>query len=89
MWFVYVLRSKRDGSSYIGCTGDLKKRLSEHKEGKSKYTRDKRPWKLIYYEYCLNKRDAFRRERYLKSGWGTKWLKVRLKSHWERIEIIK
>ena len=75
MWYVYVLESQQDKSSYIGCTNDLKKRFTEHNNGKSNYTRNKIPWKLLYYEASLNKQDSFKREIYLKSGYGRRYLK--------------
>ena len=39
------------------------------------------PWKLIYYEACLNEKDAKRRERYLKTSQGSRLLKARLKEY--------
>lgn len=77
-WYVYVLQSLKDNSWYIGCTDDLKTRLIHHNRGYSKYTKDKLPWKLIYYECGLNKIQAFRREIYLKSGYGRRYLKQRV-----------
>lgn len=71
----------RDGTWYTGCITDLRKRLDQHNEGKSKYTNVHRPYELIYYEACLNKDDAFARERYLKSGMGKRYVKNRLKRH--------
>lgn len=79
MWYVYVLRSKKNQGWYIGCTNNLKERFKEHNTGKSKYTAELRPWELIYYEAGRNRKDAYRREKYLKSGYGRRWLKNRLK----------
>lgn len=79
MWYVYVLESLVNESWYIGCTNDLKARFAKHNSGKSEYTKDLIPWSLLYYEAGLNKKDAFRREIYLKSGYGRRWLKNRLK----------
>jgi putative endonuclease len=79
MWYVYLLLSSKNQSWYIGCTDDLKNRFAKHNSGKSKYTKDFMPWNLLYYEASLDKADAFRRERYLKSGNGRKWLRNRLK----------
>jgi putative endonuclease len=76
--YVYILQNNK-GQFYSGCTINLKKRVQEHKSGKSKYTRSRGPYSLIYYEYCLNKNDAYRRERYLKTGMGKRYLKNRLK----------
>jgi putative endonuclease len=80
--YVYVLQNE-EGVFYTGCTKDLKKRYQEHLDGKSTYTRTRGPYKLIYYEACLNKYDAYRRERYLKTGMGKRYLRNRMKSFTE------
>ena len=81
MYYVYVLLSEKNGHFYTGSTSDLKRRFEEHNSGKVKSTSDRKPFKLVYYEGCLNEYDARRRERYLKSGMGKKYLKNRLKSY--------
>jgi len=48
MYYLYIL--KTGDKHYIGSTGDLKKRLQEHKDGKVKSTKYKKPIGLIYYE---------------------------------------
>ena len=78
MWYVYVLQNNQ-GKWYIGSTKDLRKRILRHNSGKNKSTRYSGPWKLIYYESPLNKKDARAREKYLKSGMGRRYLKNRLK----------
>ena len=64
MYYVYVIVSDK-GERYIGYTGDLKRRIKEHNEGKNASTKG-RKWKLVYYEAYLNKEDAIERERKLK-----------------------
>lgn len=60
--YVYILRCK-DDSLYTGWCVDLKKRLELHNSGKgAKYTRSKRPCKLVYYEEIDNKSEALKRE---------------------------
>jgi len=68
MWYVYVLKSKRDGKLYIGCTNDLRTRIKLHNDGKVHATRLRRPFIVIYYEAYFNKFDAFVREKWLKTG---------------------
>lgn len=80
-YYVYVLLSEKDHKFYIGCTGDIKKRIEEHNRGKVSTTRSRRPLKLIYWEGCLNKQDAASRERYLKTTWGKRYIKSRLKQY--------
>jgi len=79
MYCVYVLQSKKDGQWYTGSTSDLKKRLKEHNDGKVPATKDRRPFELIYYEACLNRKDSFTREKFLKTGMGKRYIKNRLK----------
>ena len=60
--YVYILRCK-DESLYTGWCIDLNKRLALHNNGKgAKYTRSKRPCKLVYYEEINNKSEALKRE---------------------------
>jgi len=79
MFYVYVLLSEKDGNFYVGYTANLKNRVQMHNEGKVKSTKFRRPLKLIYYEACLNQQDALHREKYLKSSYGKRYLKNRLK----------
>lgn len=79
MVYTYILQSKKSGNFYTGYTSDLRKRLREHNEGKSGYTRGRGPYNLIYYEACLNEGDARFRELYLKTGRGKRYLRARLK----------
>ncbi|MDD5340944.1 MAG: GIY-YIG nuclease family protein [Patescibacteria group bacterium] len=89
MYYTYVLLSKRDKNFYIGHTGDLKKRFKEHNEGKSRSTKPRRPFDLIYYEAGLNLVDAIRREKFLKTGPGGRYLKKRLKFYLKEINSPK
>ena len=83
MYYVYVLHSNKDNKLYTGSTGDLKKRLERHNRGLVLATKARRPLKLIYYEASLSNKDARRREAYLKSAWGKRYLKSRLKDYFK------
>ena len=76
---VYVLLSLKDDKLYIGYTTNLKQRLTDHFHGKSKATAPRRPFRLIYCEYFYSKKDALRREKYLKTTAGKKGLKLILR----------
>lgn len=78
-FYVYILLCK-DHKLYIGYTTDLKRRLSTHASGKVRSTHHRRPFRLIHYEYFVNRADAKAREVYLKSGAGHDQLKQFLKS---------
>lgn len=67
---VYIIQSQKDGNLYTGCTTNLRKRVEEHNCGKEFSTKSRRPFKLIYFEAIPSKEDAFKRERFLKTGWG-------------------
>jgi len=79
MFYVYVLLSEVDNQFYTGATSDLKSRLQKHNDGQVSSTENRRPLKLLYYEACPSQEDAFRREKYLKTGMGKRYLRNRLK----------
>ena len=81
MFYVYVLRSLKDGQLYTGYSINLKNRLDEHNKGYVKGTKNRYPFELIYYEACMSKYDAYRREKYLKTYHGKVYIKRRLKSY--------
>ena len=80
-YFTYVLKSEKDGKNYAGFTQDLNLRFEQHCNGKVESTKNRRPFKLIYYEACLSKDDALKREKYFKTHYGKMFLKNRLKSY--------
>lgn len=77
-FYTYVLESAKDGKRYIGYTNNLRKRLKEHDRGDNILTRPRLPLKLIYFEGCLDGEDAKRRENYLKTTQGRRFLGLRL-----------
>ncbi|MEK7537147.1 MAG: GIY-YIG nuclease family protein [Patescibacteria group bacterium] len=66
MFYVYLIKSRKTGNLYTGCTSNLVKRFKEHNENKNFSTKNKGPFELIYYEAYKNKDDAFNREHNLK-----------------------
>ena len=78
VYYVYVLKGPKQ--LYTGSTSDLQRRFIQHQEGESLATKGKGPWKLIYYEACVAKKDALLREHYLKTAWGKRYLKNRLRN---------
>ena len=77
-YYTYVLRSVKDNDLYVGYTPDLKTRLKSHNKGEVKATKGRRPLELIYYEACLIKEKALKREKYFKTRFGRRFLKQRL-----------
>ena len=81
MYYTYVLQSMKDEDFYTGYTKNLKLRFEQHNKELVEPTKDRAPFKLIYYEACVNKEDAARREKYLKTFHGKMFLRRRLKSY--------
>jgi putative endonuclease len=73
-YFVYVLRSEKDGKRYIGFTSNLERRINEHNSRLVKSTRFRRPLVLVYYEEFSEKSEAMKREKFFKSGRGREFL---------------
>jgi len=81
MYYTYVLQSKRDGKFYESFMQDLKLRFAQPNKGLVESTKHRRPFQLIYYEPCIDKDDARKGEKYLKTYHGKMFLKSRLKSY--------
>ena len=77
-YYTYVLQSLKDLNFYYGFTNNLKSRIEQHNKGQVESTKYRRPLKLVYFEGCLNKEDALKREKYFKTYYGRMYLKKRL-----------
>lgn len=82
-FYIYILESVEDKKRYVGYTTNLVRRVEEHKKGLSFATRPRLPMKLIYFEACTNEEDAKRREFYLKTTRGRRFLAKRLKTYYQ------
>ncbi len=81
MYYVYVLLSLKNKRLYTGSTSDLRRRFREHNDGiGGKYTRDNRPYKLVFYEAFLTEKDAIKQEKFYKSGYGREVLKEKIEN---------
>jgi len=81
MFFIYLLQSESSGTFYIGYTDNLERRVEEHNSGENRSTKHGCPWKLLYYEACLNQHDALCREKYLKTNQGYRLIQTRIKEY--------
>ena len=79
-YYVYILFSLKDQKFYIGYSKNLKQRISQHNYGEVKSTKNRRPLKLIHYEYFIDEGDAKSREVFLKSGFGREQMKKALQN---------
>ncbi|EKE18897.1 MAG: hypothetical protein ACD_9C00203G0001 [uncultured bacterium] len=89
MFYIYIIESIKNSELYVGFTDDLKRRIEEHNHEANVSTKHGVPWQVIYYEACTNKRDAVRRERYLKTSQGMRLAKRRLKEYFFDKKQIK
>lgn len=80
-YYIYILQSEKDSYFYTGYTFDLKNRLDDHNRGKVLSTKFRRPLHLVYFEGCLSQKDALHREKYLKTAWGKRYIKTRMKHY--------
>jgi putative endonuclease len=78
MWYVYILKSKKQDWRYIGSTGDLRERFKSHNRGKNQATRHYLPFKLGAYVAVSTELKARKLEKYFKTGSGSTILKKRI-----------
>ena len=74
IYFVYVLKSLKDGKRYTGISDNVKRRLKEHNRGNTRSTKNRTPFILEYTEKYQDRFSARKREKYFKSAAGRKWL---------------
>ncbi len=66
MYYVYIIFSERHQIYYKGYTEQLVKRIDDHNQGKSRYTKGKGTWELVFYRTFKEKREALIYEKKLK-----------------------
>jgi putative endonuclease len=72
-YYVYILSSKKNGTSYLGMTSDLVKRIYEHKQNVvDGFTQKYNIHYLVYYEVYQSVEEAILREKQMKK-WNRKW----------------
>ena len=75
-YFVYIIESLKHGTYYVGSTQNLTERLERHNQGRSTYTKGKRPWKLLYSEEHPDRSSASIREKEIKSRKSKSYIKT-------------
>jgi putative endonuclease len=70
MYYVYIIKSLKDQKYYIGSTSDVNSRLRFHNAGLQRSTKNRIPFILIYQESLMNKSEALKREKQIKSYKG-------------------
>ena len=76
MWYVYVLRG--ENKKYVGVTQNLRQRIQNHQAGNTHSTARMGKLQLILYEAFLSKSDAYRQEKFYKTGYGREVLDKKL-----------
>ena len=79
MIYLYILKSNKDGSYYIGQAKNLKDRLHRHNSGQSVSTKSKIPWEIVYSEKFNNRLDATKREKQIKKEKSKKYIERLIK----------
>ena len=76
MYIVYVLYSEVYDKTYTGMTSNMEERFKSHNElGKKGWAKNYRPWIIFYQEEHVEKQAALKREKYLKSGAGRRFIR--------------
>ncbi len=86
MYTVYILYSTKDRRLYVGCTRNLGERLRKHNSGRVISTRNRRPLELIHSENFPEKKDAFKRERFMKSLWSGRFKKKLIEKYLKSVQ---
>jgi len=79
MWKVYILYSENIDRYYTGVTNDIAWRLERHNQGWGRYTKRGIPWEVVYIEQYVNKTDAMKREREIKSRKSRRYIESLIK----------
>ena len=75
MFYVYILQSISSGRYYTGSTGNLEDRMNRHQQDRSKSTRGKGPWQLVYSKAFLTRSEAVKQEYKIKGTGAERYLK--------------
>lgn len=75
MMHVYILQSEKDNGFYVGCSNNHVRRLEEHNKGENLSTKSRRPWRLVHVETFAEPKEAYAREKTIKSYKGGNGLK--------------
>jgi putative endonuclease len=79
MYHVYILKSLKNGKRYVGQTSkEALERPRQHNSGTNKWTKENGPFNIMLVEDYPSRTEAIKRENFLKSGQGRKWLDEKL-----------
>ncbi len=79
MHYVYIIKSiHRPEKTYVGFSADVKQRIQDHNDGKSKYTTQYKPWEILWVGTFAKEQTARDFEKYLKNASGKAFMRKRL-----------
>ncbi len=73
-YFVYILQSLKDESYYVGHTQNIESRLNRHNQGRTKYTKARSPWEIVFSEEHADRSAAMKRESQIKGRKSKKYI---------------
>ncbi len=76
MHYVYILKSLKDSTYYVGYTADLEARIKTHNKGKNKYTKGHIPYELLHSEAFENIKEAKIKEKKIKNKGAKRYLEI-------------
>jgi len=79
-YYIYIIQSQKNNSYYVGQTNNIEDRLKRHNSGRSKYTKNKLPWKLVYTEVFKTRKEAVKREKEIKNKKSRKYIEILIES---------
>lgn len=74
----YILKSLEYNKTYVGHTADLDKRIKQHNNGNSTYTKRYMPWRVMHTETFIEESESIKKEKYFKTSAGRRWMKKNL-----------
>ena len=74
-YYVYAIYNQDKSYIYVGLTDNLQRRINQHNKGYNRTTKPYKPFKILTTEKFGNRKEARKREKYLKSGCGKEYLK--------------
>ncbi|WP_373059179.1 GIY-YIG nuclease family protein [Zunongwangia sp. H14] len=75
MYFVYAIRSQLKDWIYVGMTNNVQRRIAQHNAGQNKSTKAYKPFQFLFSENFPTRPEARKREKYLKSTAGKRWIR--------------
>ena len=80
MYYTYILYATKYDRYYVGQTNSISKRLVRHNAGYVKSTKKFKPWKMVYYEKFITRKESLRKETEIKKWKSKKMIQKLIKT---------